>query len=905
MPSFISDARPPFGRTLLLVALLAAQAATAEPDDTQALPAVQVTGSRLLRTQAEGPSAVTVIKGADLSRLGYKNVFDALSSLTQNTGVTQGEDYGNTFTPAANAISLRGLGPNHTLTLINGRRVADYPTAYEGQVNFVNLANVPAALIDRIEVLSGGASAIYGSDAIAGVVNIILKKQADGVELNVKAGGTEKGGGENLRVQLTGGLPGQGGGLQGIWSLEWSKRQPIWARQRDFMADTTLQGAAPTGVFTRRDAGTRRYIDPGAGTCEALSPLFDGSTQRYTGSSGSYCASGRAQPSYWTTQTGNDSLNLAGLASREIAPGTELFAEVLLGTTRTENNTRGPNWTSLAATTGYFHNSLNDTLETWTRRVAPEELGGADRINRSWHDTTGNVAVGLRGDFGGALKGWSYEATYNASAYRSKTRTPRLLASVDTFFLGPQQGVDAQGVPIYAADPKRLFRALTPADTASLLGVSEGLNQSWNHGLSLSTRGELATLPAGPLQLAAVLEVGSQGFSNEADPRLGQGVFYNTLQADEVKGTRQRSALAAELSAPLARQLTATLAGRYDDYRFAGRHNGKFTYQGGLEFRPLKELLLRATHATSFRAPDMSYIYTAESRGYYSSSTDYYRCAQAGQPLASCEFNNVSPGFNYVSTGSKDLKPENGRSAGLGLVWAPQRDFDVSLDLWKVSISNLVTDLDADKVLRDEADCRTGVQDIASPSCVDALNRVRRNPDNAVVRPGEVNEIHTNPINAARQSTRGLDLGARYAWRTQAAGDFEARLQYTRVQRYVYQQFAGDSADNKVGTRDFGDWPSKLQATLDWRLGAFDTVLAASRFGRLPDSDTGWVKPQWLFNLSGSFELSPASRISVIVNNVAGKVVRDNSGGWPFYPVGYYSPHGRQGWVEFNHRFGS
>ncbi|NNC22527.1 TonB-dependent receptor plug domain-containing protein, partial [Corallococcus exiguus] len=137
-----------------------------------------------------------------------------------------GEDFGNTFTPAANAISLRGLGPNHTLTLVNGRRVADYPTAYDGSVNFVNTANIPAALIDRIEVLSGGASAIYGSDAIAGVVNIILKKHVDGTQLNLKLGGTQRGGGENARAQLTGGL--ESGALQLVYGIELSKRQPIW-----------------------------------------------------------------------------------------------------------------------------------------------------------------------------------------------------------------------------------------------------------------------------------------------------------------------------------------------------------------------------------------------------------------------------------------------------------------------------------------------------------------------------------------------------------------------------------------------------------------------------------------------------------------------------------------------------
>ncbi|RQO59709.1 hypothetical protein DBR47_09955 [Paucibacter sp. KBW04] len=103
--------------------------AQAEPKPEKSLEKVVVTGTRVQRTQAEGATGVTVIRAADLDRLGYRNVGDALAALTENTGFTQGEDFGNTFTPAANALSLRGLGPNKTLTLLNGRRVADYPRA--------------------------------------------------------------------------------------------------------------------------------------------------------------------------------------------------------------------------------------------------------------------------------------------------------------------------------------------------------------------------------------------------------------------------------------------------------------------------------------------------------------------------------------------------------------------------------------------------------------------------------------------------------------------------------------------------------------------------------------------------------------------------------------------------------
>ncbi|WIW00098.1 TonB-dependent receptor plug domain-containing protein [Kinneretia aquatilis] len=880
-------------------AALAQTPAQPPATSTDTLPQVQVTGSRISRAQAEGPAAVTVLKSEDITRLGFKNVGDALASLTENTGFTQGEDFGNTFTPAANAISLRGLGPNHTLTLVNGRRVADYPTAYEGSVNFVNTANIPAALIDRIEVLNGGASAIYGSDAIAGVINIILKKQVDSTQLNLKLGGTQRGGGENARAQLTGGL--ESGALSLVYAVELSKRQPIWSRQREFMADTTLTGAAPTVIFGRKDAKSNKYITPDAGACEGAAGLFDGSVKSFTAKSGTYCGSGRGSPSFWTTQTGNQSENFAGLLNYGLNAHTEFYAEALLGFTRTENNTRGPSWTSLSASNGYFVNANSGKLETWSRRFAPEEIGGAEAFNREWKDRAHNLVLGVRGDLQGTS--WSYDLGLNSSGYKSKLNRPRLLATVDSFFLGAQQGVNADGVPIYKPDSARLFKALTPAEYASISSSNQSDDRAWTRNFSATANGEVLQLPAGPLRAAVLAEVGSQGFENKADPRLGQGLFYATSEVANVSGDRTRWALGTELNAPLTRELTGTLAGRYDSYKFAGRDTSAFTYNAGLEFRPSKELLVRAQHATSFRAPDMSYIFTAESRGYYASANDYYRCALAGQALDKCEFAGIQP--NYVKNGSKDLKSEKGKSWGLGLVWSPSSEFDASLDLWKISISDLVTDLSSDKILRDEADCRTGKQNISSPTCVDAIARVRRNPADAVLRPGEIKEIVVNPINAAVQSTYGFDISSRYSLKTATAGNFVFSAKYTQVQSYKYAQFEGDEASNQVGTRNFSDWPNKLITSVNWRYGAFNTTLAGLRNGKIVSSDgKGWISPKWSFNASSSYELNKSSSVTLIVNNLANSVRKDDSGGWPYYPVGYYLPHGRQFWLEFNHVLG-
>ena len=314
------------GAIALLCGAAGSSSAQVAGSETLSPPAVVVTGSRIPRATLEGPSSVTVITGDDITKQGYRNVFDALSNQAQNSGFTQGADYGNTFTPSANTISLRGLGPNHTLVLLNGRRMADFPIAYEGTVNFTNLANIPSSVVDRIEILSGGASAVYGSDAIAGVVNIILKKQADGYDINLKAGGTSRGGGGDKRLQFTGGHTFDK--LNTLFSVELLERDPLWSRDRDFMSTRT--GVAPTSILGRRNVTSGRYVDLGD-ACAGLGDVFNGSAVKYTARTGSYCASPNVGPTYWTTQTKNSSQNVFGSANYELSPSTTLFIEGLYG----------------------------------------------------------------------------------------------------------------------------------------------------------------------------------------------------------------------------------------------------------------------------------------------------------------------------------------------------------------------------------------------------------------------------------------------------------------------------------------------------------------------------------------------------------------------------------------------
>ncbi|KPC49683.1 TonB-dependent receptor [Amantichitinum ursilacus] len=882
---------------LALAVLIAGIAHADDSTDPANVAPVTVTGSRIPRAQQEGPTPVTVITGAELEKQGYRNVYDALNQQAQNSGFTQGADFGNTFTPAANAISLRGLGPNHTLVLINGRRVADYPTAYDGSVNFVNLANIPSALVERIEILNAGASAIYGSDAIAGVVNIILKTHADGINLNVKAGSTTRGGGDNGRVQISGGK--DFGDVSTVFALEVSKTQMLWSKDRDFMSDSTAGGAAPVRIWGRRNLDDGVYL--GGANCGAFGGLFNSSTVAVGKGDNAYCGSGQAQPSYWTIQTQNQSENFYGGLQWALNDNTTFFADVMLGFNDTQNNTRGPTWTSLLATDGYFFNKDTGLDEQWTRRFAPEEIGGADVWNRKWRDSAVNLSTGLRGSFGNS--GWDYEAVYNISGYLSRNTVPRLLASVDDYFLGPRLGTTDDGIGIYSPNLARFNQPLTSDQFNSLVGHTESRDAAWTQTGSLTTTGKLYDLPAGPLKAAALLELGSQGYSNHPDSQINQGLFYNTSGAQDVSGSRTRKAAALELDIPIVKQLDATLAGRYDQYTFADHSDGKFTWNVGLQYRPVNTLLLRANYATSFRAPDMNYIYEASTKGYYASTTDYYRCYKANQSLSNCDYANYSPGANYVEAGNRNLQSENGKSFGYGFVWSPSRNFDVSVDYWNIKIDNLVTDLDPDKLLRTEAACRTGVDDPTSSLCKDAFARVVRNPDNAVLDPGAINTILVNPINAAQESTSGFDIGGKYKWTWGPVGDFLFSANYSKTLTHHYQQFADDPVDDELHDMTNYDWPDKLNAQVTWSRNAWTSTVQVTRYGKVPNAEgSAYLTPTALANLSVGYDFTKQASLSLIVNNVLNTIKHDDSAGWPFYAVGSYLPYGRQWWLEFNYK---
>ncbi|TDR39411.1 TonB-dependent receptor-like protein [Tahibacter aquaticus] len=886
----------------------AGDATSADPAKAAQLEAVTVTGSRIPRATVEGPSPVTVIDAGDIDAGGYRSVFDVLTAVTQNTGTVQGEDFGSTFTPAANVINLRGLGPNHTLVLVNGRRVADYPVAYNGSVSAVDLANIPSVMIERVEILSGSASAIYGSDAIAGVVNIVLKKKQQGIDLSLKVGGTQQGGGANQRVQISGG--GTRGDLSAVFGVELTNREPIrWGDRRltnsySRYAPDDLPGA----LFALRNPATGDYYElPGSG-CAGIGHLMNGSLRAYENPryDGSYCSS----DGYYNNRTIQTAKKLAtGYASVQYAlnDSTELFGDFMFGFSDVENNVRNTTWSAPA---GAFWNEATSRLENWSRVLTPEEMGGRNGNNSTYLQRSTNLTFGINGTLGDA--GWRYELAANRSDYVSDQGRVRLLAGITDFFLGPRTGShDYQGSTFaaYNADPARLITPLTTDEFRRLSASSTSRNKAWTEDLSFSFNGDLLELPAGPLGIAGVVETGRQGFRNTPDSRINNGVYWNTSAATLEHGSRNRYAAGFELNAPILSTLTATGAARYDRFSYDGKQIGKSTYNAGLEFRPHETLLLRATRGTSFRAPDMNYLFAQSTLGYFPGVTDYYQCRLQNQPYNSCD---VSYNMNFASSGNTGLKPERGNSLSYGFVWSPVADFDLQADYYRIRISDGVTNLDEDQILRTEADCRLGRTpsgtpiDVNSTLCRDAFARVVRTSATAPVNPNTVTNILVNPVNAATERTSGIDISANYRFALDGIGKFQARAAFTRVLEHVYQQFPGDPVRDYLNDLSSqSDWRKKVNASLSWQLGAWSARLDGTRYGEISDNAyVGLRRSYTVYNGSVGYEIGSNSDLLVSVNNLRNSLPVDKSAGWPYYSIGWYDVYGRQWWVQYNYRFG-
>lgn len=886
---------------------------------------VVVTGSRIPRVQLETASPVVTITADDIQKQGFRNVSDVLRAQPLATGSVQDNQFAGSFTSNATTISLLGLSPSFTLILLDGRPIADYPLLYNGQSNFTDLTSIPVAMIDRIDILPGNQSSIYGSAAIAGVVNIILKKRIDGMQLDARVGGYTEGGGSNERLQLTGGR--QWDDVDLAWGLQYSHQDPIYLRQRDY-TDTTDDNPNPnlrygSRTFIVLNGFTGTYDDPGD-RCDALAANFGGTTFKdFRPGRGFFCGS-RAQPGYATLL--NEEQGTSGYfnSTFHVGENADVYATLLVSRNEARNDSGSRFWVpDINGTTGnYIWNQTEQTLELYQHIFSPEEQGTTFFTTKA---LSYNAALGIKGTF--ADTGWDYDAYYSRSGYKVKSdQLWPLVGPMEDFFrsqfLGPQLGT-YYGYPVYAPDKDAFYQSTTPAQFRSFSGNLHNESSTWTQNLNLQlVNADLFDLPAGPVGFAAVAQAGYQSWTNPVDPRIVSNQFFG-LNGTSGDGRRANQALGVEFNIPLTKMLTANVAGRFDAYQnIDAGGDSKGTYKLGLEFRPVDSLLLRGNYATAFRAPDMGYIFTG-GNGFFTTETDFYKCEI--DPGNCALYTGVSLEGNQVA--NPDLKSINAKSYGFGVVWSPSAAATLHADYYNVKITDEVVPQSTTRTLFEENECRQGRLDINSGRCQDAISRVTRGPVNAgnPLLSENVLLITVKGINIAEERVSGITAGGSYRLDTERMGRFNFGLDYNLTLKHTQTTFPGDPAFDvfSSGQALTAEFKSIVAGDIGWELGKWSANLHGIRYGSLPNYakqfqlttsngvGPGTVAPWVVYNLSVDYDLTPNSTLSVIVNNLRNSEPPkdksyDGSAGFapPYYNIFAYNGYGRSWWLEYKINFG-
>ncbi len=917
------------------------QAQASSPNATE-LQKIEVVGSRIKRAEVEGPSPVTVITADQIENEGFNTVFDALETLSQNTGFGQNDfNAAGGFTPNASVINLRGLGPGRTLLLINGRRVNDYPFPYNGRSNFQNFNAIPAAAVQRIEILAGGASAIYGSDAVAGVINVVLKTNFEGNVISIKGQTSTQGGRDIGDVQWVGGKTGDNWSL--TYAFESYNSEPLFGYQRDFM-DSAADNPAPPGVNGSPGVGgyqppigtqIRRlsstgavlnYIQPAGRDCSASS-FYRPHTYRSSVSGatlGPGCGYDRF-PAEQTVLNGNNDVSAYIYGTYDFSNGLEAWASLMAYNSRSRLSGGVEQWFGGPQPNASFYDPALGARVLPIRALTPESYGGSKGTYQKFDETSYDVAFGLRGTIADRFD-WDW--TIGGAKYDAKRERPRLTVTGATnYFLGPRLGTTSgivgvpNGLPIYNLNLNRFYGPISPEDYASMSTTVKYHGKSDNASTSFVLSGDLFELPAGALGFAAVLEATRQSYDLKADARIFPAVreIYN-LTGTGGGGKRSKYAAGVEFKVPILKMLTLSAAARYDKYDDVTDVNGAATWGAGLEFRPFDNLLIRGNYATSFKAPDMHYVFSERS-GSFGTVTDFYRCFQAGINPAVCS--GAGATYNYAafttSQGQPSLREETGKSWTAGFVWDVTDSLSVSADYYNIQLEDVVTVQSGTDILTAELGCNTGRFPNGLPYpfaggsefCSNTIARISRDPNT-----NAITEIRSGPINLAEQGVKGIDATVRYGLTTDRFGKFNTSLAWSHTLEQTQRTTVGGALISYRDLNSNSDYRSRLRWTTSWEKGDWDATVFMNRTGSFPiwnpantrfrtgqiDSRTG---PNITWNLSiGKDIIEDKLSARVNINNVFDKLA-PNDGTFNSYPYFWqgYSPIGREIGLQFDWKF--
>lgn len=815
----------------------------------QTLERVEITGSSIRRATTETALPVTVIKVEDLTKQGVTTTEQAMariSAIQSNFGASA--SIGGTTGGKAEA-DLRGLsGPtntnaNKTLVLLNGRRLANH--AFDAAA--VDLNAIPLAAVDRIEVLRDGASAIYGSDAIGGVINFVLKREYKGLDISAQTVQPRgKGGGDSNRVSLSGGLGSLADQRFNLFgSLDFRKQSALEAKDRDFSKTGIIRGQVVAGTSGTSFPGDLDGFEPSLPNCAPPSSIPNpaGTACRYdftrdidiltkneqvTGLlRGNFAVSpDHTLSAEYLYANNKDTARVAPAPTSSDIPVTSPFW--LAGATarpiRDRNNPGNPNELSPCG----WDNCVQGGSANWRQVPAGKRTSGSDT-------TTTRMMV----EMSGLLQGWDYRTALGTTKNKSTADVKRGYVN---------DGMIRDGVFNGIINPfgDQTAAGLAAIEAAQVVAPTQ-IGENKVDFVDLKVSKELMQMPAGMLAGAFGVEYRKERSGFEALDITAQLGSLGIDPDSDTSGSRKMAAAYAELIVPVTKNLEVTAAARFDKYSGTGNTaNPKV----GLRYQPMKEVLVRGSFNTGFRAPTLYELYQPESLTFTSDNyDDPLLCpggvAQPGQPAGVvCGQQVLQRLVGPVPNGrsASDLEPEKAKNFTVGLVFDPAPNLSFAVDYWQIKVRNLISGLPEQEVFGSAARyanrfVRCGDIPVTGPGIsrddIDACGAYQAGLVNPIAY------IDTPTENLGDLKTKGIDVSVN--WRSSATpmGVFGLGVDGTYVIKYQYQRERGGAFINAVGRYSDATPVFRWQhvATATWSMGDWSALLAQRYKSGYTDQD--------------------------------------------------------------------
>jgi iron complex outermembrane receptor protein len=848
---------------------LALCAGMAQAQDSQR---IEITGSSIKRVDSETALPVTVLKVEDLARSGVTTVEQALQRLASNQsnfGVSQA--IGATTGGKAEA-DLRGLsGPtgsnaNKTLVLLNGRRLANH--SFDAAA--VDLNAIPLAAVDRIEVLRDGASATYGTDAIGGVINFILKRDFSGFEVSASANQPEAGSaGQTHRASLVAGfgsLAGNGFNVMGV--VDWRKQKVLAAVDRKF-GSTGILGTSRADV-TSGTSGTAYPGDvdgfePSGPNCD---PPFSVPRRANADNTGAFqsCRYDFSKSVDLIPQNeqvtglirGSFALGKDNVLSAEyLRANNKAIARVAPAPTSHLLPASSPFWPA-GATPGEIPNILSNDpnavvpggVVNWRQVPAGKRTSGDDT-------TTERAMLQLEGTAGTL----DYRAAFGQSKNKSTASVKRGYVNDSLMQDGVWRGLINPFGTHDAANFGQTQAGVDAIEAAQVVAATV-IGKSTLDFLDFRVSTELFKMAGGSAAVAFGLEHRREKSSFENTDITAELGSLGVDPDGDTSGSRKVSAAFAELSLPVIKGLEITLAGRFDKYNdFGSTFNPKI----GVAFRPMKEMLLRGSANKGFRAPTLYEIYQPQSLSFTTDNYDDPVLCPGGNPVAGasagvvCGQQVLQRSVGPVGGGkpASTLEPEKSTSFSFGMVFDPVANLSFSVDYFQLKIKNLIGNLPEQEIFASASrytsrfircsQLPASGSGITRASIDTCLNFPKFDPIAYIEAPTEnLGELHTN----------GIDLSANWRSTASAIGVFGVSFEGTYLTKYKYQRENGGTFINAVGR--YSDnapvfrWQHNLSMT--WALGPWAATLGQRYKAGYTDQDgENKVGSYMIHDLSVSF----------------------------------------------------